>query len=183
MLINNVAMNHAFPVPFIEEDPQLIDNILEVNVRAQLLITRMVLPQMIQRKCGLIINNGSATGSVPCAYLSVYSASKAFLKTWSQALAFEVKSKGVHVEHINTFFVTTRMSKIRKPSFTTPTPSAYARSVLRNIGYATSSSLFPPHALLDWILSYFPEQFKINRGAEMHLAIRKRALKKQQKTQ
>jgi 17beta-estradiol 17-dehydrogenase / very-long-chain 3-oxoacyl-CoA reductase len=76
------------------------------------------------------------------------------------------------------------MSKIRKPSFTTPTPSAYAQSVLRNIGRATSSSLYPSHALLEWFLTFFPEQFKIDRGAEMHMSIRKRAIKKQhQKSQ
>jgi 17beta-estradiol 17-dehydrogenase / very-long-chain 3-oxoacyl-CoA reductase len=37
--------------------------------------------------------------------LATYSGTKAFLSTWSDALASEVKAKGIVVEHVNTFFV------------------------------------------------------------------------------
>ncbi|KAJ1340833.1 hypothetical protein BSLG_004559 [Batrachochytrium salamandrivorans] len=97
-----------------------------VNIVAQLRMTRLVLPQMIARKAGTIINIGSMAGKVPSAYLSVYSASKAFLRFWSQALALEVQPSGVHVEHINTYFVATAMSKIRKTTWLAPTKGASA---------------------------------------------------------
>lgn len=52
------------------------------------------MPQMVSRKNGLVLNIGSVSGTVPSAFISVYSASKAFLKSWSQAVAHEVKNKG-----------------------------------------------------------------------------------------
>ncbi|KAH8830866.1 Hsp90 protein-domain-containing protein [Flagelloscypha sp. PMI_526] len=48
---------------------------------------------------------GSFAGSVPSPMLATYSGTKAFLSTWSDALASEVKAKGIVVEHVNTFFV------------------------------------------------------------------------------
>jgi 17beta-estradiol 17-dehydrogenase / very-long-chain 3-oxoacyl-CoA reductase len=51
---------------------------------------------------------------IPSAYLSVYSASKAYLRSWSQSVGQEVAMRGVHVEHVNAYFVTTAMSKIRR---------------------------------------------------------------------
>jgi short-subunit dehydrogenase len=77
----------------------------------------------------VIINLGLSvikSGKVPSSLLATYSATKAFLRSFSQALGMEVKpqgtcfSQGVHVEHINTYFVSTKMSKIRKPSFLAP---------------------------------------------------------------
>ncbi|KAH6570498.1 hypothetical protein BASA50_010640 [Batrachochytrium salamandrivorans] len=180
VLVNNVATNHAFPVAFNDETPDMIDNIVQVNIVAQLRMTRLVLPQMIARKAGTIINIGSMAGKVPSAYLSVYSASKAFLRFWSQALALEVQPSGVHVEHINTYFVATAMSKIRKTTWLAPTPKAYVQAVIANVGSSTNSTPYPSHSLLNWIIDRFvPESIMMQASAEMHLDIRKRALAKQ----
>ncbi|KAI8914118.1 hypothetical protein BC831DRAFT_489115 [Entophlyctis helioformis] len=184
LLVNNVAMNHAFPVPFIEEDEALVEAIVQVDVVAQLRMTRMVLPQMIARKAGSIINIGSMAGRAPSAYLAPYSGSKAFIRSWSQGVGMEVYEHGVHVEHVNTYFVTTAMSKIRKPSFMAPTPNAYVRAVLCNLGQSMNSTPYPSHAIIDWVIDRFiPEWFLTTASASMHLDIRKRALKKQAREQ
>jgi len=56
-------------------------------------------------KKGLILNMGSFAGAAPTPMLAVYSGSKAFLRTWSDALSAEMTPKGVVVEHANTYYV------------------------------------------------------------------------------
>jgi len=171
-----------FPTPFMEESVELIDNIVTVNISATMTMTRLALTQMLERKKGLVINIGSLSGQVPSAYLSVYAASKAYLRSWSQAVAMEVKSEGVHVEHLNTYFVTTAMSKIRKPTFTTPSPKMYVTSVLGRVGNYIHSIPYFSHALLGWALEFISDKVLVQKSADMHLAIRKRALRKKERT-
>jgi 17beta-estradiol 17-dehydrogenase / very-long-chain 3-oxoacyl-CoA reductase len=57
------------------------------------------------RKRGLILNIGSFAGSIPSPMLATYSGTKAFLATFTSALAEEVKKDNIIVEHVNTYFV------------------------------------------------------------------------------
>lgn len=63
------------------------------------------MPGMISRKRGLILTVGSFAALIPSPLLAVYSGSKAFVQTWSQALGSELKGSGVTVELLNTYFV------------------------------------------------------------------------------
>ena len=59
-------------------------------------------------KKGLILNMGSFAGAAPTPMLAIYSASKSFLRTWSEGLAAELTPKGVTIEHVNTYYVVRR---------------------------------------------------------------------------
>ena len=74
------------------------------------------------RKRGLILNMGSFAGAVPSPMLATYSASKAFLSTYSSALAEEVKCHNILVEHVNAFYVGSSPSP---PSNNPPTPPTH----------------------------------------------------------
>ena len=76
---------------------------------ATLKVTKLVLPGMISRKRGLILSVGSFASLIPSPLLAVYSGSKAFLSTWSQALGSELKGTGVEVELLNAYFVVSRL--------------------------------------------------------------------------
>lgn len=111
------------------------------------------------RKKGLILNIGSFAAAVPSAMLATYAGSKGFLATWSQALGEELKHKGITVQLVNAFFVVSAMSKIRKPSWSTPLPSTYVASVLRTLGNPCGaigrpyvSTPFWSHAVADWVM-------------------------------
>lgn len=190
VLVNNVGKSHDMPVDFVETTDREMSDILEINIHTTLKITKSVLPGMLSRKRGLILNISSFAGSSPSPMLATYSGSKAFLQTWSQALAKEVESKGVTVSLINTFFVVSAMSKIRKPSLLAPTPKAYVRSVLSKIGlpcgylgmpYASipywSHSLFG--ALINNVITYMPIHLAYTHN--LHKDIRRRALKKRER--
>ena len=93
--------------------------------------------------------------------LAPYAASKAFLASFSAALGPEVKSKGIDVEAVNTYFVVSNMSKIRKASAMIPTPKQYVRSTLSKVGLACGalftgrpylSTPYWSHALLDYFI-------------------------------
>ncbi len=97
-LINNAGIFLEKPVPEI----QLADweRVLRVNVTAPFLITREVLPQMIARRQGRIINIASSAAMQGYLHQSAYSASKHALLGFARSLAMEVKPHGIHVHNL-----------------------------------------------------------------------------------
>jgi short-subunit dehydrogenase len=68
-----------------------------VNALAPVQLTRALLPAMIARKSGAIVNVASTAAFQPVPYMAVYGATKAFLLSYSEALAEEVRAHGVRV--------------------------------------------------------------------------------------
>lgn len=104
------------------------------------------------------------------------------MRSWSQSLAMELEPKGIQVQHVNAYFVTTAMSKIRRPSFTTPTPKAFVASVLKAVGNGCINNVpHFSHALAGWGLGWISDELAIRFSRDMHLDIRKRALRKRER--
>jgi len=93
-------------------------------------------------------------------------------------LHYEYKSRGVDIQVQNPLYVTSKLSKIRRASLTTPNPTTYAKASLKQIGYEAQSSPYWVHALVLWIGSWLPRSLVSNLIANMHRDIRARALKK-----
>lgn len=70
---------------------------LQVNIVALTHLTRLVLPDMIRRRSGKILNVASVAGFLPGPLMSVYYASKAYVVNFSLALREEVREKGITV--------------------------------------------------------------------------------------
>ncbi|MDB5040225.1 MAG: actIII 1 [Candidatus Eremiobacteraeota bacterium] len=68
-----------------------------VNVVAPVVLTRALLPSMIERGRGAIVNVGSTASFQPVPYMATYGATKAFVLSFSEALAEEVRAHGVRV--------------------------------------------------------------------------------------
>ncbi|KAI8089854.1 uncharacterized protein BX664DRAFT_297861 [Halteromyces radiatus] len=188
VLVNNVGTNHDIPTPFADEDDKVINNIIEVNVKGAMKVTKLALPQMRQKRRGLILNLGSFAGLVATPYLSVYSAGKAFLATWSQALGTELKSEGIVVELVNTYFVVSAMSKIRRPTLLIPLAKPYVTSVLSKIGLSCgadvpfTSTPYHTHGIVNWAINnLFTKTFWVNHNDTIQKDIRKRALRKRER--
>jgi uncharacterized protein len=102
VLVNNAGF--AGYRPFVELDPRVADDLLELHVRVVTRLTRAALPGMIQRHRGAIINVSSLlsqSASIPpnpLPYRAVYAAGKAYVVTFTQALAGEVKDSGVRLQ-------------------------------------------------------------------------------------
>jgi short-subunit dehydrogenase len=73
------------------------DREVRLNVLALLRLTRAALPGMLDRRHGAVINVSSVAGHQPIPLWATYSASKAFVTTFSRAVAAELRGTGVHV--------------------------------------------------------------------------------------
>ena len=97
-LVNNAGMGtHGY---FRETDLERELAIIEVNVAALTHLTKVVLPGMLERKRGRIVNVSSVAAFQPGPLMAVYYASKAFVQSFSEALAEEVEGTGVTVTAI-----------------------------------------------------------------------------------
>jgi 3-oxoacyl-[acyl-carrier protein] reductase len=87
------------------------DTVVNVNLRGTFLCTRYVLPQMLERGSGKIINIGSQLGQIGGHEMVHYSASKGGVLAFTKALAREVSDKGVRVNAIAPGPILTDMMK------------------------------------------------------------------------
>jgi short-subunit dehydrogenase len=98
ILINNAAVIEW--TPYAEQESQQIARIIETNLMAPLFLTRGVLPGMLERHCGHIVNNVSMAGKKGIPFEAAYAASKAGLLEWSSALRIEFEHTGVGITSI-----------------------------------------------------------------------------------
>ncbi len=104
ILVNNAAIIEWSR--FDEEEPEDISLIIETNLVAPLLLTRMVLPEMLRRRSGHIVNHGSLAGKVAIPFEATYDASKGGLHQWASALRQELEGSGVGVTTILPSYIT-----------------------------------------------------------------------------
>jgi short-subunit dehydrogenase len=95
LLINNAGLGDVGP--FATSEPERIERIMLVNMVAPTLLTRRLVPAMLRRKSGGILNVSSAAGFLPIPNFSTYAASKAYLTSFSEALRAELRGTGVSV--------------------------------------------------------------------------------------
>jgi len=95
VLVNNAGFGDGGF--FKDSDLQHMTDMVQVNITALMQLTHLILPSMIKRGHGRIINISSMAGFVPGPMNSVYYASKAFVLSFSEALANELKGTGVFV--------------------------------------------------------------------------------------
>ena len=94
-LINNAGFGARGGVAELDGAVQL--GMIDLNCRALVALAQGVLPQMIARRSGAILNLASVASFQPGPWMAVYYASKAFVLSFSEALHEEVKDKGVRV--------------------------------------------------------------------------------------
>eukprot|EP01087_Luapelamoeba_hula_P005320 TRINITY_DN153_c0_g1_i1.p1 TRINITY_DN153_c0_g1~~TRINITY_DN153_c0_g1_i1.p1 ORF type:complete len:320 (-),score=63.72 TRINITY_DN153_c0_g1_i1:114-1073(-) len=182
ILVNNVGVNYPYPANYLDTEPQKNNQIVDVNVKALNEMTRIVMPIMIKRKAGGIINVSSFSGVVPAPMLSVYSGTKAYINFFSLCLATEYKRSGIDVLSVTPSMVVSNMSKFRQPSLLKGVTSAdkVARGSLNVLGLETHWSPFWLHALLEYVFQRLPSATVLDKINEMHIGIRKRALRKEE---
>ncbi len=110
LLVNNAGL--VGPIgPTWEIDPGEWWRCVEVNLRGPMLCTRAVLPGMVARRRGRIVNVASGAGTRAIPYLGAYVTSKAALIRFTEVLAAEVAGKGVSVFSIQPGTVRTAMAE------------------------------------------------------------------------
>lgn len=164
VLVNNAAQGWAGP--FTEQDVEGADYLIRVNLIAPIRLTRALLPGMLQRQRGAVINVSSIAGHVGVKDESVYASTKAGLIGFAQSLRYELRGSGVHVTVVSPAVVETAFFERRGRPYTRrfPRPIAPERvadSVVRAIQNGRAQVYVPRWmALPVWLSGAWPGLFR-----------------------
>jgi short-subunit dehydrogenase len=98
VLINNAAIPKRRPVSAL--DPDEVEDVMRINFFAPVRLTLALLPRMLERGSGLIVNVSSVGGRLGIIHETAYCASKFALCGWSEAMAVDLHGSGVAVKLI-----------------------------------------------------------------------------------
>jgi short-subunit dehydrogenase len=94
-LVNNAGF--GISAPFAKADAAKTSGMMQLNMVALTELTHMALPAMLERGHGRIMNIASVVAFQPCPYFAVYAATKAYVLSFTEALAEELRGRGVLV--------------------------------------------------------------------------------------
>ncbi|XP_036676004.3 hydroxysteroid dehydrogenase-like protein 1 [Drosophila suzukii] len=160
ILVNNVGMIHE-PETLDRVSEDLLWDLLTVNMASVTMLTRKILPQMIGRRKGAIVNLGSSSELQPLPNLTVYAASKKFMTFFSKALEAEVAEHNIHVQLVMPGFVRTNMNAyadhVLHGGLLFPNAYTYARSAVFTLGKTSETNGFWTHAVQYALMKLAPE--------------------------
>jgi hypothetical protein len=96
LLVNNAGVGHTGEFAGAPYDRLL--GMVDLNARAMVGLTRLLLPPMLERRSGAVINVASTAAFQPIPFFATYAASKAFARSFSEALEVELRGSGVLVQ-------------------------------------------------------------------------------------
>ena len=182
VLVNNVGISYDFPMYYHELSEERVDALIEVNVRSTAWMTYLVLPFMVERKRGAVVNIGSGASLQTNPLLAEYAAAKSFVEQLSEGLDVEYRGRGIRVQCHTPYFIVSKMSKFRRPSLVVPSAEQYAKLLCNSIGVGGSVlSVFLPHRIMGWVASSLPKPVVEAFMLRHHLGIRARGMKKRAK--
>lgn len=112
ILVNNAGLGRGLN-KFYEDNPDGWEEMIDTNVKGLLYVTHFILPGMIERKSGHIINIGSIAGHEAYPKGAVYCASKHAVDAITRSLRMDIIDKNILVSTIDSGLVETEFSKIR----------------------------------------------------------------------
>jgi 3-hydroxy acid dehydrogenase / malonic semialdehyde reductase len=112
VLVNNAGLSRGL-AKLHEDDPENWEEMIDTNVKGLLYVTRSVVPGMVARGRGHVINLGSTAGYITYANGAVYCATKAAEKSISEGLKIDLMGTPVRVTSVDPGMVETNFSKVR----------------------------------------------------------------------
>ncbi|MEO1202787.1 MAG: SDR family NAD(P)-dependent oxidoreductase [Pseudomonadota bacterium] len=127
VLINNAGFHERGAVEKLDADAMA--QMVDVNLKAPIVLTRMALPYLRAAGGGAIVNVASLAGCTPVAGAATYSATKFGLRAFTQSLADELRGSGIHVGAvspgpIDTGFIMSDIDSVSDITFSQPMSSA-----------------------------------------------------------
>ena len=115
VLVNNAGVI-TYDTPVWATTLDQWDEVMNTNLRGMHLVCRAVIPHMIQREHGIIINIGSSSGRRPDSEYGAYATSKWGVVGYTASLAQSLRPHGIRVNGINPDWVDTDMARAYNPS-------------------------------------------------------------------
>ncbi|XP_066439033.1 inactive hydroxysteroid dehydrogenase-like protein 1 [Eleutherodactylus coqui] len=161
ILVNNAGVFYEYPACLLEVPEEKSLDIINVNITAAVMVVYVVLPGMLQRKRGAIINVASSAGCTITPMMTVYAASKAFLEMFTRSLQYEYASQGIFIQSLTPLFVVTKMVDFakcfQKKSLLVPLAKEYAHSAVRTIGVSLNTAGYWSHSIQLPVVRWMPE--------------------------
>lgn len=141
-------INNAGIMPtgrLLDQDPDLIDRVIDINLRGLVHCTRHLAGRMVERGTGKIINIASATAVKPLAGLAVYSGTKFGVLGFSAALRRELIGSGVQISVVLPYLAATPLGAgiQAQRGFRIVTPEQVSREVMRAIDTGRFAHVVP----------------------------------------
>jgi 3-hydroxy acid dehydrogenase/malonic semialdehyde reductase len=112
VLVNNAGLSRGLAKVY-EDDPDNWEEMIDTNVKGLLYVTRAIVPGMVERRRGHVINMGSTAGYITYANGAVYCATKAAEMAISEGLKIDLMGTPVRVSSVDPGMVETDFSKVR----------------------------------------------------------------------
>lgn len=183
ILVNNVGKMYAYPM-YLGEVPEAdLWDIIAVNVGAVTLMTRLLIGKMQKRRKGAIVNVSSGSEFQPLPLMTVYAATKFYMKSFSEAVRAEYSRFGITVQHLTPLFVNTKMNmfsdKLQVTSVFVPDATTYSKNAIATLGKVDSSSGYWGHAIQQFFQLIPPAWIRTKIGQIMNEGFRRDYLKQQ----
>ncbi len=112
VLINNAGLAAGL-TPLQEGDPDDWDRMIDTNVKGLLNVTRAILPHMLARNRGHVVNLGSTAGHTVYPKGNVYGATKFAVRALTEAINLDVVGSAIRVSSVDPGLVATEFSEVR----------------------------------------------------------------------
>ena len=180
VLVNNVGISYAFAQWFDELTDAEVQSLISLNVESTTWMTRAVLPGMLQRQRGVVVNMSSAAARSPLPLLAQYSAAKGYIENLTRSLAAEYATKGVAFQCQSPLWVATAMtfpgSKVpidERATLLTPSATTFARASVARIGNGVMVSPYWAHGVYCWAVQHLlPDWLMIRLALKLHKQVR-----------
>ncbi|EDL16224.1 17-beta-hydroxysteroid dehydrogenase type 3 [Mus musculus] len=171
ILVNNVGMLPSFfPSHFLSTSGES-QNLIHCNITSVVKMTQLVLKHMESRRKGLILNISSGAALRPWPLYSLYSASKAFVYTFSKALSVEYRDKGIIIQVLTPYSISTPMTKYLNNKMT-KTADEFVKESLKYVTIGAESCGCLAHEIIAIILNRIPSRIFYSSTAQRFLLTR-----------
>ncbi|XP_022095033.1 inactive hydroxysteroid dehydrogenase-like protein 1 [Acanthaster planci] len=184
ILVNNVG---AMDIPqyFLNMKSERLWQLININIGAATLMTKILMPQMVERRRGAVVNISAAASIHPNPQLAVYHACKTYMDYFTRALQYEYKAKGIFIQSLMPSYVATKMTDFKdgphQSNLMIPSAYLYARHAVSTLGRSTHTTGYWPHTLLMWFSRQLPERMWMWSVSVINSALRRQAVNKKRR--
>ncbi|NXR83846.1 HSDL1 protein, partial [Pycnonotus jocosus] len=161
ILVNNVGIFYPHPEYFTNLSEDTLWDLIHINIVSATMMTHIVLPGMVKKRKGAVVNLSSAICRQPTPMATVYSASKSYLDYFSRALHYEYASKGIFVQSLMPFVTPTKLTAfsniISRRSIFFPNAEEYASHAVSTLGLSIRTAGHWKHAIQITLGDCLPE--------------------------
>lgn len=142
---------YDYPDELCKQPEDLLWDIININVGAVTLMSRLLIPEMKKQGKGAIVNISSGSELQPMPLMAVYAASKRYIKSLTLAMAQELSEHNIVVQCLTPMFLVTKMNQysetLMKGNLLIPQVQTFTRSAVFTLGKTVETTGYWSHGI------------------------------------